>query len=233
MVGHGRLTHRDWGELQAACFSSAILQWTKCAQGSPTQLRWDGKDKAARGCCSPQHALPASSHLQLVTGFNSPCCLLLLKLKLLSELACAFGPRNVLWVWVPPFDCRLSEPKLLFFPFFFSPAVWVRVSNLTMTTNHCYLRIAWNMRKPALNLFWVPLIPEGCYRSWNTSAEWQHTEIFHHRSVIFLAQTRVGWAPNRSKMSMRIAPCTTWYFSARIAECIHTGSLLPACLWAV
>lgn len=27
------------------------------------------------------------------------------------------------------------------------------MSNLAVTTAHCYLRIAWNIRKPALNLF--------------------------------------------------------------------------------
>lgn len=139
--------------------------------------RKDCKNKAISECWSPQHILSASSHLQLATiMFNSPCCICPLGFKLLSEPTGTFGLCNVLWTWVPPFNYTLHEPKLLFFFFILALRLWVTVSNPAMTTLHYYLRIAWNMWKPALNPLRVPLIPKSFYCSWRTEAEWQSTE---------------------------------------------------------
>lgn len=138
--------------------------------------RKDCKNKAISERWSPQHNLPTSSHLQLMTiMFNSPCCVCPRGFKSLSEPTGTFGLCNVLWSLSSTLQLYTVWTKTFFFVIL-ALTLWVSVSNPAMTTIHYYLRIPWNMRKPALNPLWVPLIPKGSYCSWKTNAEWQCTE---------------------------------------------------------
>lgn len=119
---------------------------------------------------------------------------------------------------------RASHQERKLFSFNLALTLWVTVSNPAMTMIHYYLRIAWNMKKPASNPLWVPLIPKHFCCSWKTNAEWQCTETtlnFPAQEHDHLCTNDVGQMLNRSKMSMQITLSTNWGFNACRTGCSH------------
>lgn len=85
------------------------------------------------------------------------------------------------------------------------------------------------MRKPALNLFFECYLSRKAVIVHEIPVLNGNTQRFSITGASSSLHKRMyGWALNSSKMSMQIAPCTTWYFNARRAECSHRISL--ACL---